>query len=508
MSIESQLGLDDAFEEQQRGRLIKSMRLFDLVFFGITTVVALDTIGQISSFGAETFTWLLVLAAIFVVPYAWLMAELSGAFPQEGGPYFWMKLAFGRSWAALGAVLYWITNPLWLGGSLSFLAAAACNAYIVHLNNGTVGDYVFKLTFVWVGILVAVISLRRGKWIPSIGAFVKLALVGLVSLTVVIYAFSHGVHGYGIGSFSPTLAGFLGAVPVLLFAISGFECGSATGDEMTDAERDGPVFITRSAAISVLCYVIPILAVLLVVPVKSITGVSGFMDAVSLTFSIYGGAQHTLVVIVCVAFIFTLLTQGSAWMMGSDRVVAVAGMDGTFPRWFGVFHPRLGTPVRVNLMSGAVATVFVVVASELTSGSAGSAFAVVLTVAISTVLMSYIIIYPVAWVLRRKAPDVHRPFRVPFGDRGMAVSTILATFFAVLGSWVALFPGVLESLFGLSYDFQGTWGVSRGRFEALTLGTVAVIIVLTGVGLALGTRERRREAGGVATGHDINVGSA
>jgi hypothetical protein len=35
--------------------------------------------------------------------------------------------------------------------------------------------------------------------------------------------------------------------------------------------------------------------VLLVVPVKRITGVSGFMDAVSLTFSIYGGARHALV---------------------------------------------------------------------------------------------------------------------------------------------------------------------------------------------------------------------
>jgi amino acid transporter len=258
----------------------------------------------------------------------------------------------------------------------------------------------------------------------------------------------------------------------------------------------------------VLCYLIPILAVLLVVPVKRITGVSGFMDAVSLTFGIYGGARHALVVIVAVAFIFTLLTQGSAWMMGSDRVVAAAGMDGTFPRWLGVFHPRLGTPVRVNLCSGAVATVFVIVASELTSGSAANTFAVVLTVAISTVLMSYIIIYPAAWVLRRKAPDAPRPFLVPFGERGIAVATVLATFFALLGTWVALFPGVLEKIFGIAYDFNGTWGVGRGRFEALTLGTVAVIVLLTLAGLTLGTRERRREAGLPGTGHDINVGSA
>jgi amino acid transporter len=507
MSIEPEIGSSDAFEQEQRQRLVKSMGLFDLVFFGIATVVSLDTIGQLSSFGAQTFTWLLVLTVLFVVPYAWLMAELTGAFPQEGGPYFWMRNAFGRGWAALGAVLYWITNPLWLGGSLSFLAATAFSSYIISLHTGSVGDYVFKLAFVWIGILVAVISLRRGKWIPSIGAFVKLALVGFVSLTVVIYAIEHGVHGYGAGKFSPTLAGFLAAVPVLAFAISGFECGSAAGDEMNNAGRDGPLFITRSASVSVLCYLIPILAVLLVVPVKQITGVSGFMDAVSLTFSIYGPLHHALVDIVAAAFIFTLLTQGSAWMMGSDRVLAVVGMDGTFPRWMGVFHPRLGTPVRVNLMSGAVATAFVIVATNLTSGSAGNTFAVVLTVAISTVLMSYLIIYPAAIVLRRRFPDVPRPFVVPFGRPGIIVSTILATFVAALGSWVALFPGVLEHALGISYDFEGTWGVSRGRFEALTLGTVALIVVLTGIGLWLGTLERRRDARDPLTGADVGAGS-
>jgi amino acid transporter len=172
------------------------------------------------------------------------------------------------------------------------------------------------------------------------------------------------------------------------------------------------------------------------------------------------------------------------------------------------FHPRLGTPVRVNLMSGAVATVFVIVANTLTSGSAANTFAVVLTVAISTVLMSYLIIYPAAWVLRRKEPDAPRPFVVPFGDRGMAIATVLATFFAVLGSWVALFPGVLEKLLGLSYDFAGTWGVSRGRFEALTLGTVAVIVLLTLVGLWLGSLERRRDAGALTAREDIRVGPA
>jgi amino acid transporter len=498
----------DAFAEEQRHRMVKSLGLLDLVFFGIATVVSLDTIGQISSFGAETFTWILLLVPLFVVPYICLMAEMSGAFPREGGPYYWMRLAFGRGWAGLGAVLYWITNPLWLGGSLCFLATETFSSQITSLPSGSVGDYVFKLGFVWVGILVAIMSLQRGKWVPSAGAIAKVALVGFVSLTVVIYGFQNGLQGYGASSFSPTLAGFLGAVPVLVFALSGFECGTAAGDEMEDAGRDGPRYIVRSAVVSVLCYLVPILAIVLVVPVESITGVSGFMDAVAMTFTVYGPLSGVMIDVAALLFIFALLTQGAAWMMGSDRVVAAAAMDGTFPRWLGVFSPRFGTPVRINLLSGAVATAFVLAAQQLSAGGSAETFAIVLSVAITTVLMSYLIIYPSAIALRRRYPEAPRAFVVPFGTPGLYVATALATTFALLGSWVAVFPGTLESLLGVSYDFKETWGVSRWHFEQLTLGTLAAIALLTGVGLLAGKAERRRTDTAPDAGGDGPAGPA
>src|SRR3954451_2880505 len=483
----------DRFEVEQRNRLVRSMRFFDLVFFGVATVVSLDTIGYISSFGGETFTWMFALVPLFVLPYALLMAEMGGAFVREGGPYYWMRLAWGRGASALGAVLYWITNPLWLGGSLAFLATEAWSANLSKISAGGVWDYVFKLVFVWIGILVAIISLKRGKWIPTIGAFVKIGLVAFVCLTVAIYAIDHGVHGAGAGDFSPTLAGFLGAVPLLLFAMSGFECETAAGEEMRNAQRDVPRSIAASALVSVGCYLLPILAILIVMPAGQVSSVAGFMDAVSRSFSVYGGAQDVLVDLAALAFIFTLLTQGAAWMMGSDRVLAAVGMDGTFPRALAVINARFGTPVRVNLMSGVVATAFSNTAINLGSGSAATTFEIVLTIAISTVLLSYLIIYPSAVRLRRLHPETQRPFRVPGGNAGMWLCTVLATGFIALGSWVAVFPGTLENVLGVDFDFKETWGVSRAHFEALTLGTLLVIGAIAVAGLVLGARERRRE---------------
>ncbi|MDX6524449.1 MAG: glutamate:GABA antiporter, partial [Gaiellales bacterium] len=126
----SELERSTAMAVAERKKLQKSLRRFDMLFFTICALVGLDTLGQVSSWGAQTFTWLIVLALLFVLPYALAMAELGSSFTQEGGPYEWMKLSWGRFWAGLGAILYWVTNPLWVGGSLAFISTEAWSTNI------------------------------------------------------------------------------------------------------------------------------------------------------------------------------------------------------------------------------------------------------------------------------------------------------------------------------------------------------------------------------------------
>lgn len=117
-------------------------------------------------------------------------------------------------------------------------------------------------------------------------------LVIVVSVTVIVYGIEHGVHGYSIGDFSPTAAGFLLSLPIL--------------------------------------------AVMLVIPVKQITGLTGFMTAVKTTFTVYGPARHVLVALVALAFIFTLVTH----RRGVD--------DGIRPRAGGGGHRRAVPPARTS----------------------------------------------------------------------------------------------------------------------------------------------------------------
>jgi glutamate:GABA antiporter len=478
----------------EKGKLIKSLRRFDMVFFTVCAFVGLDTLGIVASNGAEGFTWLIVLAIVFVAPYMLLMAEAGSAFTMEGGPYEWVKMAFGRLHGCITAVLYWITNPLWVGGSLAFTATAAWSANIFNINDASVGDFIFKLSFVWISIIVAIVSLRYGKWIPNVGAFLRIIVLGFFSLTMVIYAIRHGVHGFHASQLSPTRAIFLALVPVLLFNYVGFELQNGAAEEMENPARDVPISVLRSGLTGVILYAVPIFAILLVLPKSAITNLGGFIDAITTTFhGAYGGAAHTLLILITLCFVGTLLTSGAVWMIGSDRIQAAAAYDGAFFPWFGVFNARFGTPVRVNVMSGVASSIFCVLAIELLKHqSTSAAFTVVLYMAISTTLISYLWIFPAVLKLRYTHPEVPRPYVVPFGTAGAWISTALVTFWIALGSFVAVFPGVLEKVFNVPYDFHDEWGLSRGKFELYTLGTLAVIVAFGLVGYYFGAGVREQ----------------
>jgi amino acid transporter len=480
---------------EEKSKLQKSLRRFDLLFFSVCAFVGLDTLGLVASNGAQGFTWLIVLAVLFVAPYALIMAEVGSAFTQEGGPYEWTKMAFGRLQAGVAAVLYWVTNPLWVGGSLAFIATQAWNDNIFSVGSpGSIGDYIFKLAFIWFSIGVAIVSLRRGKWIPNAGAFMRLFVMGFFVVTVIIYAIKHGVHGFPVKELKPTGAVFLGLAPVLLFNYVGFELGNGAAEEMRDPQRDVPVAVLRSGIIGVLLYSVPVFGIILVLPPETVTGIGGFLDAVSKTFGVYGGAKSFLLGVTTLAFVGTLLTSGAVWMIGSDRILAVAAYDGAFPKFFGRFNAKFGTPVRVNTLSGITASIFMIVAVAAFNSGQDSKFVIVLTIAISTTLISYLWIFPSVLKLRSSHPHVYRPYRVPGGKAGVAIATTMATAWVALGSWVAVFPGTLERLFGLKYDFHGTWGVSRSTYELLTLGTLAVIVLVALAGYAMAADVRRHAA--------------
>ena len=448
----------------ESAKLQRHFGRFDILFFLICTIVGVDTIATVAEGGGQAFTWMMVFALVFFVPQALLFAELGTAFPQEGGPYLWTRLAFGHLAGAVNNFLYWITNPVWIGGSLT---ASCIGAGVIFFNHGnslsTTMTYVVALVFVWLTIVSAIASFRYGKWLPTAGAFARFLVLGLFTITVAIYAAKHGVHGLGAGSYKPSAGGFVLLTGVLLFNFVGFELPSSAGEEMVNPQRDVPFSIFRSAIGSVVLYALPVLGILIVLPNTAVQNFSGFASAMQDAFTVYGGhvaADGTVTLsgagtalgdICAILFVICLITSGATWIMGSDRALAVSCYDGAGPRFLGVISAKFGTPVRVNIFSGIVASGVVVLATELTNGNAAKYFGAVLGVTISTTLISYLLIYPALWKLRRSHPDVPRPFKMPF----YRPLTVLLMVLVAIASVQLIAPGLGDSWFGSDFIPDG-----------------------------------------------------
>ena len=507
--------VDTAAASEERSKFRRTLGRWDTAFLMLAAIIVLDTLGAVSSYGAQAFTWLVVMVVFFLFPYGLITAELGTAFPEEGGPYVWVRLAFGRAAAAVVAVMYWVDNPIWLAGTLSITAMTAFSTFFVNLSLSW--QYVFGLLFIWAGIASVIMALKFGKWVATIGAAIRILLIAFFTLTVLIYAGEHGLHGFGAGAFKPTWLIFLAATPILIFNLEGFELPSAASEELVNPRRDVPFAVLRSGIGTVLFYGVPVLAILLVLPPSRLSNVGGFLDALQQVFVVYGGhltgsgavltgAGKILADIAAIGVIIGLLSSAVTWLIGSDRAQAVAGYDGAAPRAFGYFSKRLGTPIVVNLVSGVVATIVLVLTLTLTSGNAAKYFSATLGVVISMVTIVYVLIFPAVIKLRYSHPDVPRPYRIPGGNVGLWTAGILTTAWAAFTTIAIIYPGI-----GTAHPDQSLPSGFEGQRLQYTLSQVIPLVVMILIGLlfyALGAPTRRQAAQADAVSGQAVLGEA
>ena len=475
----------------EKAKLRKHFSRFDIFFFLICTIVGVDTLGQVAQNGAQGFLWLIFLAIFFFIPYGLLTAELGAAFTEEGGAYIWTRMAWGRLTAGINAIFYWFSNPVWIGATLALLAIAAIQTYIWHFDDGSWAYYVVGLIYIWFSVWSAILSFGVGKWIPTIGAWCRIVLIGLFSLTTIIYAAKHGLHFPAVGDVKPSWGAFVALVPLLFFNFVGFELPSAAGDEMKNPQKDVPFTVIRALVVSILLYGLPVLAIISVVPADQIkgNGVSSFLDAVDTVFTVYGGAGEIMVKIAVVMFILAVVSSASTWLMGSDRSQAIAAIDGTGPVWLGRFSSKYGTPLNVNLISGILSTIVFVAASVIGSGSAANAFNVMIGIVLLFTTISYIVIFPAFIKLRKSHGHVDRPYKVPGGMAGVWVCGLLTTFWAVVATLAGIFPGLLADGVFLSDSWLPD-GVTRSQYTAYAFIAIGITFAVGILFYLLGAKTR------------------
>ncbi len=101
--------------------------------------------------------------------------------------------------------------------------------------------------------------------------------------------------------------------------------------------------------------------------------------------------------------IFGLATVMLVMLLGQSRVFYSMSRDGLLPRWAGAIHPRFRTPWLSTMLVGGFVAFF---AALIPIGILGE------LVSIGT-LLAFVIVCCGVWILRKRRPDLHRPFKTP-----------------------------------------------------------------------------------------------
>jgi amino acid transporter len=440
----------------------------DLLLFTISAILTIDTLASAASMGVAWFTWWGITMLLFFIPYGLITAELGAAWPGEGGLLLWVDEGLGPWWGGMASWLYWINNAYWVPSVYLIFAGTFDRMFLGSGSIWLQASIAILLTWITVGI--GTVKLNVSKWIPNVGAIVKLAIfAGLGALGAGALLFGRSpANDFSPGQLVPRWDDSLAYLPVLLYNTLGFELMSGAGDEMRDPQRDVPRAILVSGAVISVVYALGALGILLAVPLGELSIVTGTFDALASLGRPFGAFGDTLVLLLGLGFLYACIGNIVTWSLGANRVAQAAAAQGTFPAAFGRLHPRYKTPYVAFVWMGLIASGLLIGNAALSDKSA-NVFWMTFKLSGLCFLLTYLLVFPAFLVLRHTRARQPRPYRLPGGMPAAWAAAALTTLF-IAGASALFFKPAPDSEAPLRE------GLLLGLETLVTLGVGAMLI--------------------------------
>lgn len=315
---------------------------------------------SVAPFGTVSLVAFGVLTA-GAIALALVFGRLAERHPQTGGPYVYVRAAFGDFAGFLAAYSYWITT--WVSNAALAVAAVGYLGVLFP----AVGAHRWSMCLAALAV----------QWLPALANLAGTRYVGAVQLVATVLKLVPlllvAVGGLfffdpaNLGPFQATGQSPVGAVSasaaILLFSYLGVESAAVSAGEVRDPARNvGRATILGTAGAAVV-YLLGTLSVFgLVAHEELVSSQAPFSDAVNAMFGgTWGGT-----VVACAAVI-SMVGALNGWTLLSAQTPYAAARDGLFPKVFET--KRRGVPVVGVLVTAVLASALTVY--NYTAGSAG-----------------------------------------------------------------------------------------------------------------------------------------
>lgn len=344
--------------EQQKHE--KTLGKRDIFLFCVSAVLLLDTLAAGAVMGPTVIFWWVSLTILFLIPFGAISIELGSAYPEQGGIYAWVKRAYGQKMASRISWYYWANVAVWVPAIFILFAGIFSQIFLPDMS--LTAQIILGVVLIWVVVLVNVIALNIGKWIPNIGAAIKLMIFAVLIVGSLMYAMENGVaNEFTLATIIPSTENggwSLQYLPAVVYGMLGFELASASSAEMKNPSRDLPKAVFSSIAVVVGAYILATSAILVAQPAQSVDVVDGLMITLGQFFggSVIGDA---FVCLLGIGALYTFFSNGATWAMGANRAAAEAAIDKELPRMFAI-ESKHGAPVGAAVLLGLAASVLLI----------------------------------------------------------------------------------------------------------------------------------------------------
>jgi basic amino acid/polyamine antiporter, APA family len=387
------------------------------------------------------------------------LAELAAMLPQAGGPYVYLREAYGKLPAFLwGWTEFWVVRT----GSLGALACAT----VIYLNRVIPMEHAVQAA-VGAGLILflTAVNWRSTRWGASVQTVTAVVKVGFVAAVIVLPFILGRAETANLAPMWPeeySLAFWrsIGVAAVgVLWAYDGWINVAPLAEEIRNPQRNIPLALTLGMVLIVSVYVAANGAYHLVLPMDEVAA----SDAVAsdVFYVLFGGVGAT---IAALGVMFSTFGATQSNLLTGPRIYFAMARDGVLPRRLADVHDVHRTPGNAVAAQGIWASLLVIGAYAW-NDRPGAAFDALTDFVIFGGMVFYALAVAAVFVLRWKRPDAHRPYRT--WGYPVTPALYLAAFAAALTSmfidkWQQTAAGSVLILAGLAYYL---WRRIRGKVE-------------------------------------------
>lgn len=359
-----------------------------------------------------------LLAALFIMPAMFSIAELATAIPRAGGVYFLLDRSLGPMMGTVGGIGTYLALILKTAFALVGIGAYTAIFY----------DTPIKTVAVLLTVFFMILNTLGAKKTAGLQGFLVFFLLSAMMLFMVEgfrEAFEPGVQNLVTKQLRPFaihgLAGIFSTAGFVFVAYLGLTQVASVAEEIKNPERNIPLGMILSLIVTTIVYVGGVFIMVSVLPAdvfyRDLTPVWTSAQVVFKWIPVkYGG------LLVVAAAVAAFASTGNGGLMAASRYPMAMGRDKVFPTFFTKIG-RFNTPVFSIIVTSALMLVFILTLSEEGIAKMASAFQLIIFF-----LINFAVIVMRNSQIETYDPGYHSPFYPWMQIFGMVSSFLLVAY--------------------------------------------------------------------------------